>query len=183
MTGEEVMCTKIITLCTDEELKAELMKPELPTIPGLMQIFINMNARKPANSSSNTPNKPTLQAHGETPEIASATTHSLQILQMGNARGAGALTSKTNAPTKILHATHAGSKRTSKLGVKNQLNPAYCIRSDAVVEGLNFACKIVDDILIQGSTWPETMAHAEIVLQRCAENNMSISLKKFMCGA
>ena len=38
MTGEEVMCTKMITLCTDEELKAELMKPELPTIPGLMQI-------------------------------------------------------------------------------------------------------------------------------------------------
>ena len=38
MTGEEVMCTKMITLYTDEELKAELMKPELPTIPGPMQI-------------------------------------------------------------------------------------------------------------------------------------------------
>ena len=37
MTGEEVICTKMITLCTDEELKAELMKTELP-IPGLMQI-------------------------------------------------------------------------------------------------------------------------------------------------
>ena len=34
MTGEEVICTKMITLCTDEEL----MKPEIPTIPGLMQI-------------------------------------------------------------------------------------------------------------------------------------------------
>ena len=38
MTGEEVICIKMITLCTDEELKVELMKPELPTIPGLMTI-------------------------------------------------------------------------------------------------------------------------------------------------
>ena len=58
----------------------------------------------------------------------------------------------------------------------------WCIRSDAVVEGLNLASKIVDDILIQGPTWPETMARAEVVLQRCTENNMSISLKKFICG-
>ena len=38
MTGEKVICTNMIMLCTDEELKAELMKPEIPTIPGLMQI-------------------------------------------------------------------------------------------------------------------------------------------------
>ena len=38
MTGEEVICTKMITLCTNEELKAELMKPEITTIPGLMHI-------------------------------------------------------------------------------------------------------------------------------------------------
>ena len=34
----------------------------------------------------------------------------------------------------------------------------WCIRSDAVVEGLNYASKIVDDILIQGPNWPETKA-------------------------
>ena len=58
----------------------------------------------------------------------------------------------------------------------------WCLRSDAVVEGLSYASKIVDDILIQGPNWPETLSRAEVVLKRCAENNMSISLKSSHVG-
>ena len=58
----------------------------------------------------------------------------------------------------------------------------WCIRSDIIVEGLEWASKIIDDILIQGPDWPTTMDRARIILRRCRDNNVSLSLKKAQCG-
>ena len=38
MTPDEIMCTRMVTLCTDDELRSELMKPEAPTVAKLTQI-------------------------------------------------------------------------------------------------------------------------------------------------
>ena len=39
MTPDEIMCTCMVTLCTDDELRSELMKPEAPTVAKLTQII------------------------------------------------------------------------------------------------------------------------------------------------
>ena len=40
----------------------------------------------------------------------------------------------------------------------------------------------MDDILIQGPDWPTTIDRARVILQRCRDNNVSLSLKKAKCG-
>ena len=59
----------------------------------------------------------------------------------------------------------------------------WCARSDVVIEGLPFALKIVDDILISAPSLEELKRNINIVLERCREMNMTISKKKFKIGS
>ena len=57
----------------------------------------------------------------------------------------------------------------------------WCQRSDVIFEGFEWASKFVDDILIQAPTW--SIALPSVVLTRCREHNITMSLKKFKCGS
>ena len=58
----------------------------------------------------------------------------------------------------------------------------WCQRSDMVVDGLEWAHKIVDDILIEASSLPELHERIRTVLERCKSSNMTISRKKLTIG-
>ena len=60
----------------------------------------------------------------------------------------------------------------------NASSDEWCCHSDIIIRGLPWARKIVDDTLIWATTEPELLKRARIVLQRCKENNITISQKK-----
>ena len=60
----------------------------------------------------------------------------------------------------------------------NASSDKWCCHSDVIIRGLPWARKIVDDTLIWASTEPELLERARIVLQRCKDNNITISQKK-----
>ena len=63
------------------------------------------------------------------------------------------------------------------MGVNASSNE-WCCNSDVIIRGLPWAGKIVDDSLIWAETETELLDRARIVLTRCKENNITISLKK-----
>ena len=64
----------------------------------------------------------------------------------------------------------------------NASSDEWCRRSDAVVDGLLWAKKIVDDILIWASTLQELQQRIEIIAQNCERLNVILSKKKFSIG-
>ena len=58
----------------------------------------------------------------------------------------------------------------------------WCRRSDKVIEGLTGALKIVDDILVTALTVKELDRRIRQVLDRCVQENVIVSLKKFQVG-
>ena len=64
----------------------------------------------------------------------------------------------------------------------NASSDKWCRRSDAVVDGLLWAKKIVDDILIWASSLQELQQIIEIIAQNCERLNIIISKKKFSIG-
>ena len=64
----------------------------------------------------------------------------------------------------------------------NASSDEWCSRSDVIIEGLPWARKIMDDILIWAETEEEFMERARIVLSRCKEHNITISRKKLELG-
>ena len=58
----------------------------------------------------------------------------------------------------------------------------FCRLSDQVVAGLKGIYKLVDDLLITGSTFEELMENARAVLLRCREYNMHLNRKKIQIG-
>ena len=59
----------------------------------------------------------------------------------------------------------------------NASSDEWCSRSDAVIEGLPWTRKIVDDILIWAETEEELMERTRVIL-----NNITISRKKLELG-
>ena len=58
----------------------------------------------------------------------------------------------------------------------------FCHGSDRLIEGLDWANKIVDDILIYASSYAELYVRVEEVLERARQFNVTISKSKFEIG-
>ncbi len=58
----------------------------------------------------------------------------------------------------------------------------WCRHSDRAIEGLAFARKIVDDILVWSNTLPLLHERIKIIAARCADLNIILSRKKFEMG-
>ena len=59
----------------------------------------------------------------------------------------------------------------------------WCYRSDKVIEGLQGVQKIVDDILVSAPTIESLNRRIRTVLDRCKNENIAISLKKFQVAS
>ena len=57
------------------------------------------------------------------------------------------------------------------------------IHSDKIIEGCEWARKIVDDILLWAHDYEELWARAKLILERCRELGVTISLKKLEYGS
>ena len=64
----------------------------------------------------------------------------------------------------------------------NASSNEWCRQSDIIIAGLPYAMKIVDDTIIWASTKAQLEERVTTVLQRCTENNITISRKKFEMG-
>ena len=64
----------------------------------------------------------------------------------------------------------------------NASSDEWCRQSDIIISGLPYAMKIVDDTVIWAATEAELKERVSTVLQRCEENNITISRKKFELG-
>ena len=58
----------------------------------------------------------------------------------------------------------------------------WCRHSDTVLEGLPFARKIVDDILVLSPDLPTLVDRVKIIAERCKKINVILSKKKFEIG-
>ena len=65
----------------------------------------------------------------------------------------------------------------------NASSDEWCRQSDIIISGLPYAMKIVDNTIIWAATEAELEECVFTVLQRCAENNITISRKKFEMGS
>ena len=65
----------------------------------------------------------------------------------------------------------------------NALSDEWCRRSDAVVEGLLWSRKIVDDILIWAPDMSTLQSRIEEISSRCKILNIVLSKKKFIIGS
>ena len=64
----------------------------------------------------------------------------------------------------------------------NASSDEWCCQSDAIIRGLPWARKIVDDTLIWAQSMDELMERTRIVLQRCRDYGITISKKKLELG-
>ena len=64
----------------------------------------------------------------------------------------------------------------------NASSDEWCRRSDAVVDGLLYARKIVDDILIWATSLEELKDRIRVIASRCESLNIVLSRKKFAIG-
>ncbi len=67
------------------------------------------------------------------------------------------------------------------MGLKSS-NDEFCRRTDPVVRGLSYASKLVDDILIQAPDYETLYQRIRVVLERCRETGVTISLRKLKVG-
>ena len=58
----------------------------------------------------------------------------------------------------------------------------WCKRSDAAISGIPGVHKLVDDVLIEAKDYNQLFERIEMVLDRCVESNITISLKKMQVG-
>jgi hypothetical protein len=58
----------------------------------------------------------------------------------------------------------------------------WCRHSDRAIEGLAFAKKIVDDVLVWASSIEELCQRVRVVVERCKDLNIILSKKKFVMG-
>ena len=65
----------------------------------------------------------------------------------------------------------------------NASSDEWCRQSDVIIAGLPYAMKIVDDTIIWAANESELEERVSTVLQRCADNNITISKKKFELGS
>jgi len=65
----------------------------------------------------------------------------------------------------------------------NASSDFWCHRSDRALLGLQWLQKIVDDILIWAPTLPVLFHRLRVVLQRCRESGITISLRKVRIGS
>ena len=61
----------------------------------------------------------------------------------------------------------------------NASSDEWCRNSDVVIEGLNYAKKIVDDILVWAPDLPTLHTRLRTILRKCKEYNITISRSKF----
>ena len=64
----------------------------------------------------------------------------------------------------------------------NASSDEWCRQSDIIIAGLPYAMKIVDDTIIWASREEQLEERVTTILQRCTENNITISRKKFEMG-
>ena len=64
----------------------------------------------------------------------------------------------------------------------NASSDEWCRQSDIIIRGLPYAMKIVDDTIIWAKDENELEERVEMVLQRCKDNNITISRKKLELG-
>ena len=64
----------------------------------------------------------------------------------------------------------------------NASSDEWCLHSDRIIIGLEWARKIVDDTLIWARTMKELMRRIRIILERCREFNITISKEKLEIG-
>ena len=58
----------------------------------------------------------------------------------------------------------------------------WCRQSDRAIEGMPFARKIVDDILVWADSLPDLLERIRKIASKCRELNITLSQKKFMVG-
>ena len=59
----------------------------------------------------------------------------------------------------------------------------WCRHSDRAIEGLHFARKIVDDILVWATELPQLHERIKVIADRCKDLNIILSRKKFEIGS
>ena len=64
----------------------------------------------------------------------------------------------------------------------NTSSDEWCRQSDIITKGLPYTMKIVDDTIIWAENKTQLEERVTTVLQRCEENNITISRKKFEMG-
>ena len=64
----------------------------------------------------------------------------------------------------------------------NASSDEWCRRSDTVIDGLPWAKKIVDDILVWAPSLPELKTRVETIANNCKNLNITLSKKKFKIG-
>ena len=64
----------------------------------------------------------------------------------------------------------------------NTSSDEWCCHLDRIITGLSWAKKIVDDTLIWAQNLGELKERAGVVLKRCRDLNITISLKKLEMG-
>ena len=64
----------------------------------------------------------------------------------------------------------------------NASSDEWCRRSNTVIDGLPWAKKIVDDILVWASSLPELKIRVETIAHNCQNLNTTLSKKKFEIG-
>ena len=64
----------------------------------------------------------------------------------------------------------------------NASSDEWCRRSDIVIEGLPWARKLVDDIILWASSLEELSLRINETVSRCASSNIILSKKKFVIG-
>ena len=65
----------------------------------------------------------------------------------------------------------------------NALSDEWCYSSDALVQDLPFAQKIVDDILVEAPSYQVLFKRIWVILKRCEDMGVTISLKKLKVGS
>ena len=58
----------------------------------------------------------------------------------------------------------------------------FCRRSDAILSGLTFILKIVDDVLVMANSVEQLLERLKLVLERCREAGIRVSKSKFTYG-
>ena len=72
--------------------------------------------------------------------------------------------------------------KVAPMGIKPS-SDVFCSKTDPAIEGLPWAAKIVDDILIQAPTMATLLGRIRTVLERCRHLGITISLKKLEVGS
>ena len=71
--------------------------------------------------------------------------------------------------------------KVAPMGIKPS-SDVFCSKTDPAIEGLPWAAKIVDDILIQAPSMETLLERIRTVLERCRQLGITISLKKLEVG-